>query len=98
MALMKNVAKLSTEHFTYDGKTGTFICEVSNLNGLIRPYTTQIWDDACDEGFVLVSERTGAEVIVTNTGPARDKEGDITHWDFFPHRNDSFKKVVIFND
>jgi len=53
---------LSTQLFDYNKKTKTFVAEISDLT-FKSSSIGRIYDDACDVGFILVSEKTGEEVI-----------------------------------
>jgi hypothetical protein len=56
----------------------------------------RLYDDSADAGFVMVSEKTGAEVVFLVDGEHRDHEGDITHWTF--SACDRIFSVTVFND
>ncbi len=71
---------LSTRDFNYNPSTNCFTAEASDLS----QYTggmSRVYDDACDEGFVLVSHKSGNSVVM-----AVDKtdvnDGDIAGWHF----------------
>ena len=87
----------STDEFSY--KDRVFTAEASSI-GHTRFGTmfSQVFDDACDEGFELTSARTGMKVKMTLAKIHRDREGDLTHWEFIPYHNTSFDKLVVFND
>jgi len=44
----------------------------------------RLYDDACDEGVVLLSPRTGNEVRWYLTQTVTDGEGDVLEWVFKP--------------
>lgn len=50
--------------FTYNRETKTFVAEMSDLDqgGRREPFS-RVYDDACDEGLTLISDRTGEEVV-----------------------------------
>jgi hypothetical protein len=50
------------------------VAEASNFNGV--PLTGRLYDDACDEGFVIVSP-TGREVAFVHDRDQRDAEGEL---------------------
>ena len=89
--------RLSTKSFTYDKNSQTFISEASDFGR--AAFYGQLYDDACDEGFVLVSQKTEKAVPFYLSEVVRDVEGDITCWKFkgacpkFANLN-----VVILND
>ena len=87
----------STSEFSY--KNRVFTAEASDFSdGRFEAMFKQIFADACDQGFELTSSRTGKTIKITLVGAYRDREGDITHWEFIPYRNTSFDRVVVFND
>lgn len=100
-------ARISSKYFMYQAAHGAvhgvFTAEISDFNGF-NPLS-QIWDDFCDLGFVMVSEKTGAEVVFSLDHEVRDAENDITHWIFEPSLGDITKNeklrnitVTIYND
>ena len=100
MAKMKFIPELSTNKFTYNPKTKTFVCEASDLRGF-EP--RRIYDDACDIGFYLVSEKTGQKVLFVENELAYDNDGDLISFNFssYCYENPSHTmhlNVVIFND
>lgn len=101
MSVMRT-APVSTRHFTWLGSPRMFVAEASTLeaNGI---YPAQVFDDAIDEGYTLVSERTGREVTVGANHTERDREGDLLFTDYVPvdargpQRHPAFT-VRVFND
>jgi hypothetical protein len=88
---------ISTSKFTYNPETKTFSAEASDL-GQLR--MRQVYPDACDEGFDLVSHRTGVSVVVVHNHTEK-RDGDVLWDEFVPVcKLDRllFNKVVIFND
>ena len=76
----------STDRFSY--KNRVFTAEASDFpEHKFRQMFTQVFDDACDQGFELTSARTGKKVKVTLSKVYRDREGELTHWEFIPYRN-----------
>jgi len=41
-----------------------------------------LFDDACDEGFTLVSHKTGKHVMFYYVDKVYDEEGDVIQWKF----------------
>jgi len=66
----------------YHSETRTISVEASTLqaNG-IRP--GRVFDDSCDEGFTLISHRTGREIVVCHNHVER-RDGDLLYSDFHP--------------
>jgi hypothetical protein len=88
---------LPTERFTYVPAQNMFVAEASDLPALERVY-----DDACDEGLTLISQRTGREVVFGVEGVERDRDGDgdVQYWDLRPVCPAEWAAgtVRIFND
>lgn len=86
---------VSTGRFTYSKRTCTFSAEASDL-----PQPGRVFDDACDVGYTLVSERTGAEVVFAESGRETDSEGDLLWTEYEPVCPGSARrfKLRIFND
>lgn len=94
---------VSSSQFTYDKLNKKFTTEISDLGPSFR--FVQIYPDAADLGFTMISAKTGKEVrfFVDQIGENRD--GDITHWVCKPdmyavRKNPSLNgvTVTIFND
>lgn len=96
----------SSELFTWVPSSQRFVAEASDFT--VGNYMSQVFDDACDEGFIIVSHRTGAEVLYVYDG--RDEAGDETlGWKFKPFNRKTGRpvrlgepgfgtSVYIFND
>lgn len=82
--------RYSVELFTRTGNV--LVTEASDLQ-FSGP--RRLWDDACDEGIVLV-ERFGKEIPFVLTDREKDKEGDLVAWQFAEYRGQ--RKITIFND
>ena len=91
--------------FDYISASKTFMAEISELShGGVDPLG-QLYNDACDQGFVMISDKTGSEVEFYLHNIQRDAEGDIIAWDFRPstnaiRHNSNLQnvKVIILND
>lgn len=87
----------NTDQFSYkDRKFSAFASDFDKF--AFSQMFTQVFDDACDQGFEITSARTGKKVKMTLSETHRDREGDLTHWEFIPYRNDSFDSLIVFND
>jgi hypothetical protein len=88
-----------SKHFSY--KDGAFVCEASDLKGIWNG-DKQIYDDACDVGIAIRSARTGAVVKFYHAETFKDREGDVTHWEYHSTADHARHllglKVIIFND
>lgn len=95
----------TTRDFSYNDAKKSFVSEASTLTrGGRCSLFHQIYQDSCDEGLILISDKTGAEVkfVVDNT---ETREGDILCWKLVPldeevRKNPRLKGVTmtIFND
>jgi len=97
----------STKEFHWDAKEKLFSVEISTLAGPLRdrkPVFGQVYDDACDEGIVLVSHKTGREVVCAVEKVDTDSEGDVAGWNLVPINKKSGRpmknwfRVLIIND
>lgn len=74
------VPKRSSRDFTWNRNSTLGVCEASDLGrGEIGG---RVYDDACDYGFDLKSERTGITLLMTEADVDRDREGEVTGWRF----------------
>lgn len=78
-----------TEDFTKsfdDAGNLTLVAEASTLGRLAgMDCYSQVWNDACDEGIILVSQNTGNKLIFTLKGADTDGEGEVAGWRFAAH-------------
>ena len=99
----------NTREFNWNPETKTFSAEASTLRGyhpiawpIGWPVLGRVYDDAADEGFTLVSAKTGKEMamVLDNTDESADYAGGWRVLTFVPadrrHRNEF--KIVVFND
>lgn len=68
--MLLRTAPISTNRFRYDPVENVFTAEASDLGPSFR--LGRIYDDACDQGFTLVSALTGREVVFAH---------ELTRWD-----------------
>lgn len=86
---------INSSLFTFS--KNTFIAEASELGRSFK--LGRIYDDACDEGFTIISERTGKPAVFALYNHEEDGEGDLVSWIFkcvTPGLTQL--KAVIFND
>lgn len=79
MAIICNTIHLIGQ-FSFSTQTQCFTAEASDFGGGF--ITSQVYDDACDEGFVIRSPNTGKEILFVGDGVDEDSEGDIAGWRF----------------
>lgn len=61
---------------------GTYSAEASMLSlGGRYPMFGQVYQDAADEGCVLVSSKTGCELKMVVKQTHRDRENDVQYWE-----------------
>lgn len=96
----------SSKLFATDAQSKTISAEASTLTAGLRDYPLfgRVYDDACDEGFSILSERTGRVVTWALDHEERDGEGDTLYWDLKPARIDELRaglqgwRVRVYND
>jgi hypothetical protein len=103
MTIRNSIIGYPIDSARFSFKDNTFVAEASDLmgNDLMR----QIYDDACDVGFAILSNKTRVIVVYYLSEEKRDTDGDITAWVYKPipehaRKNLAIAKtqVVIFND
>lgn len=86
----------NTNQFTYSKDSKTFVAEISDFAGKFS--LRQIYDDACDEGFTLVSMKTGKECRYSMSQTV-ENEGGIQFWEFKAiDKVGAGTKVRVYND
>jgi len=105
MALLpqSSLPHYNTNVFHYDKEHNEFTQEASSLPNLpLSPIFGRVYDDACDQGLVLVSQRTGMAVTFVVTKTLTQSYGDETEvqgWELKPVEKPwAGMKMVIFND
>lgn len=89
-----------SKRFTYNPKSKTFSAEASEIgSGFLK----QIWGDSADRGFGIKSKKTGNVAIFTLTDEHKNRDQEITHWEFSvynPKRDPKLSglKAIIWND
>lgn len=86
MSLMKNLPSHNTNQFSWDSKTRVFTVEASTLSGGSNNRTifSPVYDDAIDNGFVLVSQRTGVRKTCVMYKVDTSSDCEIAGWWFMP--------------
>lgn len=101
MAVLRTATRISSKDFTWNSKTQTFSTELSEFGHRNARCNTlaQIYDDACDIGFVMVSEKTGKEEVFAFVEAKKDEEGDLQFLKYVP-ANPKLRgiSVLFFND
>lgn len=98
--------ELSTNLFMWHKHKRTFTAEASTLRD---QHLSRFFDDACDVGFIMQSERTGRRMGFILSGEQK-RDGDIIAWEFiayelrgrhgiqFPVGNRTSLRCIVFND
>jgi phosphomannomutase len=98
----------STDRFTVNSVTKTFVAEASDLGAAGQVLFDQIYSDAADVGLLLRSSKTGsvARFYLETIETTHDTdEGEILNWTLLP-TSDAVRqhpalngwKMIIFND
>jgi hypothetical protein len=82
----------NSDKFSYNKDTHKFFTDVSDLDG---PLMGRVYDDACDVGFIMHSQRTGSNMLFLYVGDVVD-DGEVTAWKF--ESASGQYKSVVFND
>ena len=72
--------KIPSELFSHKGDERSFYAEASDITGY--RFMSQLYDDAADAGFVMVSERTGKEQAFSMSIEKRNDDNEIEYWMF----------------
>ncbi len=90
-------AYISTRDLHFQSVGRSFFQEISCLPNKQIPLM-QIYPDACDVGFYLVSHSTGMQIKMVESEVKR-VGGEIVSWTFCPVDKDApIRNVVIVND
>lgn len=98
---------VNSNQFSYNKEKNSFVTEMSSLCSLVEDVNpfVQIYPDAADEGFTMISERTGHEAKFAVNLYERDAEGEFVAWHLVPTAETVRKNprlrgatVTIFND
>jgi len=73
----------------------TYCAESSDLQKFPTPIAAFVWDDSCDVGFWMQTER-GSELF-TLVDAVESKDGETSYWVFLS-ANDNKTCCTIFND
>ena len=86
---------ISSSRFSFKGNT--FSAEASDLGRRLE--LGRVFDDAYDEGFSIVSEKTGKIAVFALYNHEEDNKGDLVCWIFrCVTPGLTHLKAVIFND
>lgn len=96
------IQQISSKAFTHCAAKRSLTSEISDL-GIHR--FSRLYDDACDEGFALVNEKTGNKTVWSVQNEIRDGEFELSGWVLKPtwesiRKNPALAdySMTIFND
>ena len=78
--MRNNLDPIPHDLFGYDARTKEFTTELSDLEASSHGPFSQIYDDACDQGFYLKGKKH--QVLFVLSHAVKDNEGDIICWEF----------------
>jgi hypothetical protein len=89
---MKFDIEVSSYYFNYEKDSSTFTAEISEL-------PAEFQNNFFEDGFFMISQKTGNSVYFRPFQTLRDEEGDIRYWSY-ECKEEGFKNLfcVIFND
>jgi hypothetical protein len=99
MAILHPTPVSSRAFLVIHDERGAILCaDISDFGPEFR--MGQVYDDACDAGITVVSERTGKSVVFGIEHTERDRENDVLWWDLEPAdlRERTGVRVRLFND
>ncbi len=92
---MATIKEYSTDYFQWGEESRTFYSDASTLSR--GEFMSRLYDDACDEGFRLISARTAVNQIVYLVDAQSNWSGDIIKWTFKPLDKGCDFSVVVYN-
>ncbi len=92
----------SSNAFSFDWASQTFVADASSLN---NTFYGNIYNDAADVGFGIISEKTGELAVFYLDKLCQNQEGEVLFWSFKP-TTETIKKfpqlnriiAVVYND
>lgn len=92
-----SIPLFNTKQFFYRKESSCFVAEISDLPE--GPFMGQVYDDACDMGFMMESERTGKKLLFLYD-MSDWNDGEIAGWNFSydDYENNVHFKALIIND
>ena len=86
---------VSSRHFVMSA--GVACCDISDFGKGFD--FERVYDDACDEGLTVHSEKTGFDVVFALENVVRDNENDVLYWELISVTPGNVgHKMKIFND
>lgn len=98
MAMLKNIPVHKGKKFTWTAGSFAGSTCASDLGSRVGG---AVWDDSCDWGFIVQSERTGNKVLFTFDREIKDNEGEHIATIYKEHNCGSRVApivITVFND
>lgn len=93
--MLLNPSPICSSKFSF--KRNQFTAEASDFGRSFK--LGRVYNDSCDEGFTIISERTGKPAVFALYNHEEDGEGDLVSWIFkCVTPGLTHLKAVIFND
>lgn len=96
-ANIRNTGVAEARLFSYDFLTNAFSGDISTLQANGVDPIAQLYHDACDQGFLMRSHRSGNIAVWYLSDTGKDREGDTTHWTFKPTMATVHHNPVLFD-
>ncbi len=97
-------SQINSRAFSWNPATREFSAEAAELDHAGHEYAGRLYADAADQGFVMISAKTG-ETIEFALKDIQRNNGEIVYWEFEPTWADKFYnpklrgvRAVVFND
>lgn len=96
MKTMSNVPVISSSKFRYNAACRTFFTEASDFK--FTNMMSQLFEDACDQGFILESVKTGRKIPFGFTGVEQDNEGEVMYMIYSAVVGSTRYELHLWND
>ncbi len=101
MAVLRPTPIIPASKFSWRGTEGC--TEASDLPGRFPSDLGRVYDDSCDVGFTMLSDRSGRSAVFCLDHVEKDEEGDLLFWRFRSVRRSHGADipdmtVTVFND
>lgn len=97
-------SKINSAAFSWNPQSREFTADAAELQHAGLDPTGRLYADAADQGFVMVSAKTG-ETIEFTLNEVQRHDGEVAYWEFKPTWADVFYnpklrnvRAVVFND
>jgi len=80
MRTMPGVPVIKSDRFGFNAASRTFHADISDFRGI--NVMSQLYEDACDQGFILESSKTGRKIPFGFLSYKQDGEGEVQCWTY----------------